>query len=227
MSQAFNKKRSASSQPKSDNSATSREGKNPVAKDRMYEDILEAAKIFMYHNGKVTPTDACVTLRKTLLDQTQLVPKDSLFRDDLFQETCFRLCNENEDKVFADITPLIVPHAEILHAFGVEQLGHLVDHVKQPDYAVGFNKSAFSQSQLEKLDPFIEGWKYTPFLATTSMYFPFLTCEVKCGNEALNIADRQNAHNGSVAVKQLVNLYREIFRESELHRKILAFSVVA
>jgi len=101
----------------------------------------------------------------------------------------------------------------------------IVSPAPQPDYSIGFNESAFSQSQLEKLGPFIEGWKYTPFLATTSIYFPFLTCEVKCGNEALNIADRQNAHNGSVAVKQLVNLYREVSRESELDRKILAFSV--
>jgi hypothetical protein len=129
-----------------------------------------------------------------------------------------------------DISPLILPSGEILHAFGVKQLGHLTDHVNekwygcipivsptpQPDYSIGFNELAFSQSQLEKLGPFIEGWKCTPFLATTSIYFPFLTCEVKCGNEALNIADRQNAHNGSVAVKQLVNLYREVPRESEL-----------
>jgi hypothetical protein len=239
MSQALGK-RSASSQQKSERSNTTpREGKNPAAQDRMYEDILKAAGIFMHNNGKVTPTDACVTLCKALLDTAQSVPEDSLFRDDRFQETCFRLCNANEAKVVRDISPLIVPSGEILHAFGVKQLGHLTDHVNekwygcipivspapQPDYSIGFNESAFSQSQLEKLAPFIEGWKYTPFLATTSIYFPFLTCEVKCGNEALNIADRQNAHNGSVAVKQLVNLYREVSRESELDRKILAFSI--
>src|SRR5947209_8078017 len=95
----------------------------------------------------------------------------------------------------------------------------------QPDYAVGFKESAFSQSQLERLGPFIQGWKGTPFLATAWMYFPFLTCEVKCGNEALDIADRQNAHNGSVAVKQVIDLYREVSLEKELHQKILAFTV--
>jgi hypothetical protein len=57
------------------------------------------------------------------------------------------------------------------------------------------------------------------------MYFPFLTCEVKCGNEALNIADRQNAHSGSIAVKQVLNLYREVSRKTELHGTVLAFSV--
>ena len=49
------------------------------------------------------------------------------------------------------------------------------------------------------------------------MYFPFLTCEVKCRNEALNIADLQNAHSGSAAVKQVLDLYREVSRETELH----------
>jgi hypothetical protein len=142
--------------------------------------------------------------------------------------------------VLRDISPLIVPPAEILHAFGDEQLEHLTGHVNQkwygclpivpgpapqPDYAVGFKESAFSQTQLEKLGPFIKGWTRTPFLATAWMYFPFLTCEVKCGNEALNIADRQNAHSGSVAVKQVLNLYREVSRETELHGTVLAFSV--
>ena len=52
------------------------------------------------------------------------------------------------------------------------------------------------------------------------MFFPFLTVEVKFGNEALNIADRQNAHSAAV-----VELYRLVSRPKELHRKILAFSV--
>ena len=46
------------------------------------------------------------------------------------------------------------------------------------------------------------------------MYFPFLTCEVKCGAAALNIADRQNAH--SIIL---------IGRKKELNREILAFSI--
>jgi hypothetical protein len=32
-------------------------------------------------------------------------------------------------------------------------------------------------------------------MATWRMYFPFFTCEVKCGAAALDIADRQNAHS--------------------------------
>ena len=57
------------------------------------------------------------------------------------------------------------------------------------------------------------------------MFFPFLTAEVKCGNEALNIADRQNAHSAAVAANAVVELYRLVSRQDELHRKILTFSV--
>lgn len=108
MSQALGK-RSVSSQPKSERSNTTpREGETPAAQDRMDEDVLKAAGIFMHNNGKVTPTDTCVTLCKALLDTAQPVPEDS-FRDDRFQETCFRLCNANEAKVVRDISLLIVP----------------------------------------------------------------------------------------------------------------------
>jgi hypothetical protein len=62
-------------------------------------------------------------------------------------------------------------------------------------------------------------------MATWQMYFPFLTCEVKCGAAALDIADRQNAHSMTLAVRGVVELFRMVNREKELHREILAFSV--
>ena len=57
------------------------------------------------------------------------------------------------------------------------------------------------------------------------MYFPFLTCEVKCADAALNIADRQNAHSMTLAVRSVVELFKLVRREKELHREILAFSI--
>ena len=39
------------------------------------------------------------------------------------------------------------------------------------------------------------------------MYFPFLTCEVKCGAAALEIADRQNAYSMTLAVRGIVELF--------------------
>ena len=62
-------------------------------------------------------------------------------------------------------------------------------------------------------------------MATYYMYFPFLTCEVKCGAAALDIADRQNAHSMTLAVRGIVELFRAVKREDEVNQKILAFSV--
>ncbi|KAL2132770.1 hypothetical protein VTI74DRAFT_3394 [Chaetomium olivicolor] len=62
-------------------------------------------------------------------------------------------------------------------------------------------------------------------MATYYMYFPFLTCEVKCVAAALDIADRQNAHSMTLAVRGIVELLRAVKREDEVNWKILAFSV--
>ena len=62
-------------------------------------------------------------------------------------------------------------------------------------------------------------------MSTYYIYFPFLTYEVKCGAAALNITDRQNAYNITMAVRGVVELFRLVKREKELHREILAFSV--
>jgi hypothetical protein len=62
-------------------------------------------------------------------------------------------------------------------------------------------------------------------MATYYMYFPFLTCEVKCGTGGLDIADRQNAHSMTLAVRGIVELFKYVGREKELHREILAFSI--
>ena len=79
--------------------------------------------------------------------------------------------------------------------------------VPQGDYSVGFGLSAFTQEQLNKLKPFVGelGVKVTTyFIATTRMYFSFLTCEVECGAAALDFVDRQNAQSMSVALRALV-----------------------
>ena len=89
----------------------------------------------------------------------------------------------------------------------------------QPDYSVGFGRSAFTQERLNKLKPFVGelGFKVTTyFMATTRMHLSFLTCEVECGAAALDFVDRQNARSMSVASRALVVLFRYVKREKEL-----------
>jgi hypothetical protein len=90
--------------------------------------------------------------------------------------------------------------------------------------------SAFTDEQLERLMPFVGEIPDTftsHFMATWQMYSPFLTCEVKCGAAALDVADRQNAHSMTLAVRGVVELFRIVKREKELHREILAFFSLA
>ena len=91
---------------------------------------------------------------------------------------------------------------------------------------MGLKPSAFTSAQLKKLQPSIGDWQtLSRLVATDEMYFPFLTSEVKCGNEALNIADRQNAHRAAVAASAAVELYRLVSRQDQLNRRILTFSI--
>lgn len=85
-----------------------------------------------------------------------------------------------------------------------------------------------AREQLENLKPFVGaiGDSCTSFfMGTWYMYFPFLTCEVKRSAAALDIADRQNAHSMTIAVRTIVELFRYVKREKELDQEILAFSI--
>jgi hypothetical protein len=187
-------------------------------------------------------TDDSKKLYRTLLEAEQSVPQETLFRDDLFKETCESVRARNEAMVVQDISPLICPPAQVLRIYGAKHLNPLNKSVNegwnsaipfygprpQPDYSVGFGRSAFTDDQLKKLTPFVGEVTDTftsHFMATWQMYLPFLTCEVKCGAAALDIADRQNAHSMTLAVRGIVELFRLVKRENELHRKILAFSI--
>ncbi len=245
MSQPLTRKRSSPSlsRHESDISGVSlREGKNPAVRSRRYQQILESVGIYM--GQPEPPLRAAQTdkaLCQELLKKAQPVPKDSLFNDDLFESTCEDIANRNEARVIQDIGRLIVPAPEELFRRGAKHLKHLIETVDeswiksiplvkgprpQPDFAVGLKSSAFTPDQLEKLQPSIGDWQTTSRLvATDEMYFPFLAAEVKCGNEALNIADRQNAHSAAVAASAVVELYRLVSRQDELHQQILTFSV--
>jgi len=243
MTHSLTRKRSTPSLSKheSDISGVSlREGKNPAVKSRRYETILASASIYM-GKPEMPPRNECKSFCVTMLHAEQPTPQDTIFRDDLFETACDNIRNKNEARVIQDIARLIVPSPETLTMFGATHLKHLIETVDeswiksiplikgprpQPDFAVGLKSSAFTSEQLKKLYPSIGDWQTTSRLvATDEVYFPFLTSEVKCGNEALNIADRQNAHSAAVAANAVVELYRLVSRQDELNQKILTFSI--
>ena len=218
-----------------------REEKSAPYRDQRYETLLEVKGSYMT-KAPLGLASASQALCRSLLEKTPSVPSDTLFRDDVFETTCQKIHNKNEARVIQDISRLIVPSAESLATFGAKHLDILTESVNegwnnsipltstrpQPDYSVGFRRDAFTEDQLAKLSPFIGDFiagDQSLFMATYYMYFPFLTCEVKCGAAALDIADRQNAHSMTLAVRAIVELFRALKREDEVNRKILAFSV--
>lgn len=218
---------------------TNREKKSAPYRTARYTTLLESKGSYMYKSD-LGITKGSKDLYRRLLELKQSVPEDSLFCDDLFEEACRKIEDRNEARVIQDIARLIVPSAETLATYGATHLKHLIECVNegwtasipvegprpQPDYSVGLRRSAFTDEQLKKLDPFIGSvWDTSLYAATYRMYFPFFTCEVKCGAAALDIADRQNAHSMTVAVRALVELFRSVKREKELDREILAFSI--
>ncbi|PGH09641.1 hypothetical protein AJ80_07670 [Polytolypa hystricis UAMH7299] len=219
----------------------SRDGKSAKYRSPGYETVLATKGSFMAES-ELGITDSSKAMCNRLLDKKQATPKDTLFEDDRFQKACQKLQGKNEPRVIKDIARLIVPSAEDLATHGAKHLDHLVESVSeswrssiafygpipQPDYAVGFARSAFTATQLKSLELFIGEIPNTCdsyFLGTFYMHFPFLTCEVKCGASALDIADRQNTHSMTLAVRAVVELFKLVEREKEINREILAFSV--
>ncbi|KAL8310390.1 hypothetical protein RB597_010305 [Gaeumannomyces tritici] len=216
-----------------------REEKSAPYRDARYSLLLQTKGSYM-KTSELGITDTSKILVRDLLDGEQPFPAGTQFDDDIFLAACQNLENKNEARVIQDISRLIVPSAESL-ALRDKSHKHLIESVNegwnnsmpltgtrpQPDYSVGFQREAFTDDQLAKLSPFIGDFLFgdqSLFMATYYMYFPFLTCEVKCGAGALDVADRQNAHSMTLAVRAIVELFRAVKREGEVHRQILAFS---
>lgn len=218
-----------------------REEKTAPYRDPRYKILLATKGSFM-DKSDLGITEKSKSMIRKLLETAQPYPRDSLFRDDIFETTCRKVGDRNEARVIRDITPLIVPSAENLATYGASKLDCLIESINegwnnsvpltgtrpQPDYSVGFRREAFTDDQLERLEPFIGNFiagDQSFFMATYLMHFPFLTCEVKCGAAALDVADRQNAHSGTLAARATVELFRLVRREKEIDRQVLAFSI--
>lgn len=129
--------------------------------------------------------------------------------------------NRNEAIVNRDVTPMIMPPITSLYFGGDNSLEHVIDEVNadwydqcvlegprlHPDLAIGLFSSAFTEGEIDKLRRYtsVDNWTQT----TMHMFFPFLMCEVKCGREGLDIADRQNMHSCSVAVRAILRIEQE------------------
>ncbi len=201
-----------------------------------YRDHLAANSSFVNDpDTGLTPQER--KLFHKLMSLKQPTPSGTLFDERFFRQIMARIERQNETRVIRDIALLVTPSAEILTIRGAKKLLCLTESTNagwdysypivgprpQPDYSVGFGRAAFSEKQLGKLDVVQSVRSY--YRATSQLYFPFLSCEVKCGRGQLEFADNQNAHSMTIAVRALFMLYKRSNRQAELHRKMLAFSI--
>ena len=151
----------------------------------LYPRMLETMGNSHMRESKLGITDASKRLCQDLLKVKYTVPKDTIFRDDVFPKAFENLQDANEARIVQDIARLIAPSPETLAAFGATDLEVLTESVNagwnhsitvtatrpQPDFSVGFRSTMFSDDQLQKLQPMLgDLWCQSYFRATHYMY---------------------------------------------------------
>ncbi|KMW66668.1 hypothetical protein BDDG_11654 [Blastomyces dermatitidis ATCC 18188] len=96
-----------------------REAKSNPYTHPSYETVLAIRGSFMVKSD-LGITNASKRLCQILLEAEQSVPRDSLFCDDLFDETCESVQARNEAMVVRDISPLICPSVQLLRIYGMK-----------------------------------------------------------------------------------------------------------
>lgn len=188
----------------------------------------------------------CEESKNLCIDLQQITNKSiepTIFPTGVIRKVLHFCRNRNEAIVNRDVTPMIIPSITSLYFGGDNSLEHVVDEVNvdwysqcvlegpqiRPDLAIGLFSSAFSEEEIDKLKRYtsVDNWTQV----TLQMFFPFLMCEVECGGEGLDIADRQNMHSCSVAVRALLRIeqeadkYRSEKKTDSLNRQVLVFSI--
>lgn len=137
-------------------------------KDPRYEALLLEQGVDMsisVEEISSTSKDLC----ESLLNTDVTVPEGSVFQDRCFARLNNRINARNEARIVQDIARLIVPSAETLCMLGAEDLSNLIEGVSdgwntaiplvgtrpQPDYSVGFARTAFSTHQQSYLSPIL------------------------------------------------------------------------
>ncbi|KAJ5330568.1 hypothetical protein N7476_000351 [Penicillium atrosanguineum] len=201
-----------------------------------YVTILETKGCFM-RQSSAGPMPDDLALCERLLSQPIEPPNGTLFADKHITDFHNALQNRSEARLLVDLHPLIMPSAENQYIQGNQSLKNVIDGYNdpwlktepiygpkpQPDHARGLKWSTFSESQRRKLG--IKPDEKSPYTVREDMYFPYLTAEIKCGNQALELADRQNMHSMCIALRAVISLCQAAGCTEEVHRRILGFSI--
>jgi len=100
-----------------------------------YETLLVTKGSFI-NKSELGTTVSSKSLCQTFLETEQIFPNNSLFRDNLFKETCEIIRNKNKARVIHNISLLIVPSTEILAIRNAKHLKILIKSINE-----GWNNS--------------------------------------------------------------------------------------
>ncbi|KAK5069076.1 hypothetical protein LTR70_010755 [Exophiala xenobiotica] len=217
-------------------STLSRETKNSIYKNPRYPTVMASKGSFM-HESSNGPLPEERDLCKRLLVETTPPPDDPVFEPQRVLRLRTLLQDRSELRVCIDLHPRLVPSAEVLALQHPHEFENLVEghndrwldavvffrKLPQPDRTVAYPLSAFTEAERRKLGLVPECASL--FTTRDGMMFPFFTCEVKCGKEALAIADRANTNSMTIALRAVVELHRQAGDVMGVHRKILGFSI--
>ncbi|ETN44772.1 uncharacterized protein HMPREF1541_10442 [Cyphellophora europaea CBS 101466] len=217
-------------------SAISRETKYSIYQDGRYPALLESQGSYMRESPSgLLPEELAYC--DTLFTDPVTLPAEPLFEASRFRGFLGLLENKSELRICVDLHPRLVPSAELLSLSDHGKFGEIIEgyndrwnkailfykKLPQPDRTVAFRESALTPEQRHRLGILPEVESY--FSVREGMCFPFLTCEVKCGKQALDIADRPNANSMTIATRAMVELYRLTGRVGNAHRRAACFSI--
>jgi len=217
-------------------STVSRETKYSIYKNSRYPTVMESKGSHM-RDSSDGPMQEDVDFYHGLLAEIAPLPDDPLWEPHHVLQLRSLLQERSELRVCIDLHPRLVPSSEILALQRPNQFDDLVEghndrwvdaivfykKLPQPDRTKAYRPSAFTDVERRKLGivPGCASW----FTTREGMLFPYFTCEVKCGKEALTIADRANLNSMTIALRIVVELHRRAGNLMAIHRKILGFSM--
>ncbi|KAF3407779.1 hypothetical protein DPV78_000447 [Talaromyces pinophilus] len=217
-------------------STSDRDANSAAYKAVNYPTILETKGCFM-RRSSAGPIPEDIAFCERLLQQPTETPHGTLFNDEYVQDFHDSLQNRSQARLLVDLHPLLIPSAENQFIQGKEYLKNVIDGYNDPwvktepiygpkpqlDHARGLKWSTFSESQRRKLG--IKPDAKSLYAVRDDMYFPYLTAEIKCGNQALEFADRPNMHSMCIALRAIVSLSQVAGCPEKVHRRILGFSI--
>ena len=215
-----------------------KDGDNPTAWTRQHaEKMQEAGLIMAEYQAQAVISDNCRRLCNSILEADYPPPQGPLFQKDRLLKVLDQVQFRNEARVVRDITPIVVPSAELLLISDQPGLEYITEAMNaewvqcdtlcgprpKPDFVAGISPSAFTREEKEKLK--MNHTSACPNLFPENMYFPFLICEVKGSDRPIQEAERQAMHSASIAARAVIQLYRKISSAEQLNRQILTISV--